>query len=170
LKRILIGVCGAVLALLTACALLLWLLQPPDDASMIANLREHHATFEELVHMVRADQGLARVDDTWTDPSDPSTVGVTAERIATYRRLFDQAGVPRGFYAYGGANTIEFVARTAGISVSGWSKSYVYAEQALGIVGDGTLVDDPLDNYHRQAKVVVMRQIEPNWYLQFSSN
>lgn len=162
--------CGALLALLSSCVLLFWLLKPPDDASMIANLHEHRATFEELVRMVRADHGLARVDDTWTEPNDPSTIGVSAERIATYRRLFDLAGVPRGFSAYGDGSTIEFVARTAGISVSGWSKSYVYAEQAPGVVGDGTLVDDPLDNYHRQTKVVVMRQIEPNWYLQFSSN
>lgn len=170
MKRILIGVGGALLALLGACALLFWLLQPPDDASMIKNLREHRATFDQLVRMIREDQGLERVDDTWTDPSDPSTVGVSAERIATYRRLFDEAGVPRGFYAYGGSSTIEFVARTAGISVSGWSKSYVYAEQAAGVVGDGTLVDDPLDNYHKEPKVVVMRQIEPSWYLQFTSN
>src|SRR6266567_6667782 len=72
----------------------------PSDAALIENFHVRRAVLERLVAMIREDRGLKRVDDTWTDPADPATIGVSPERIALYRKLFREAGVPRGFYAF----------------------------------------------------------------------
>jgi hypothetical protein len=139
-------------------------LRPPSDASLIRNLEEHREVFARLVQMIREDQGLERVDDDWTEPSEPTTVGVSPQRIAEYRRLFAEAGVPRGFYSFNQGKSIMFVAYASGIAVSGASKSYVYSEEPLM-----DLVDGPLDPYHAGRKVAVVRRIEDHWYLEFTS-
>ena len=72
----------------------------PTDETMIQNFTSHRQAFQELVTMIQADKSLRRVDDNWTDPSDPTTINVTPERIADYRRRFAVCGVPRGFYSF----------------------------------------------------------------------
>src|SRR5262245_4190430 len=94
----------------------------PSDAAMIDNFRHKRDVFETLVTMIREDRGLKRVDVDWTDPADPSTIGVSAERVALYRRLCHEAGVARGFYQFN--SSIEFVGYAAGMVVHGSSKSY----------------------------------------------
>src|SRR5262245_50429304 len=72
----------------------------PTDDALLRNFTKHEADFERLLTMIRADKKLERVDDTWTRPEDPATIGVTPERIRSYRRLFSTLGIPRGFYAF----------------------------------------------------------------------
>lgn len=139
---------------------------PPSDAEMIRNFEAHRAEFDRLITMIREDKGLERVDDDWTRPDDPSTIGVSNERIAAYRRLFAEAGVPRGFYSFNDAKTISFIAFAEGLSVSGCSKSYLYTTEGEP---EG-LVDEPLDSHHRDNKAFVRRRIGDGWYLQYDSS
>ncbi len=70
---------------------------PPSDAAMIRQFEKHTATFQTLITMIGADRGLLRVTDEWTNPTDTRSVGVSAERLDTYRRLLREAGIPGGF-------------------------------------------------------------------------
>ena len=53
-----------------------------SDQELIANFKTNEAEFNQLLQMVMADKRLHRVDDNWTDPSDPKTIGIPDERIA----------------------------------------------------------------------------------------
>ncbi len=165
MKRLALGL-GVVAAL--ALTLLLLIPQysgPPSDAELIRNLEAHRAVFERLLSMIREDKGLERVDDDWTRPDDPSTLGVSQARIAEYRRLFAEADIPRGFYSFNDGQTVLFVAFAEGLSVSGCSKSYLYStEEPEGVI------DEPLDGHHRDNKAFVRRRIGENWYLQYDSS
>src|SRR5262249_22065761 len=72
----------------------------PTDAALVDNFAAHRAEFETLLAMFDADRELGRVGDGFTRPDDPSTVGVSAERIATYHRLFDALGLRDGIEGY----------------------------------------------------------------------
>ncbi len=119
---------------------------PPSDEALIRNLAEHRAVFDRLIAMIREDKGLERVDDDWTLPDDPASIGVSPERIAEYRRLFAEAGLPRGFAAYGDRAAVNFIAYAEGLSVSGCAKGYLYSETA-----PDDLVAEPLDKYRGRA-------------------
>jgi hypothetical protein len=149
-----------------SCLAVIWLDQPPSDQEMIDNLVAHRATFETLIAMIHEDRGLERVDDDWTSPEDPATIGISKERIALYRRLFAEAGVPRGFYSFDDGHTIVFVMYARGLSISGASKSYGYTDLAQS----APTSSGPLDAYHRQAKVNVTRGLGGGWWLAFDSN
>lgn len=138
---------------------------PPSDETMIRNLEQHREVFARLITMIREDKGLERVDDDWTKPDDPATVGVSPERIAEYRRLFAQAGIPRGFYSYSGGTTITFIAYTFGLSISGCAKSYIFTD-----VAPEELVDEPLDKLHGTSRGLVRRRIGEGWYLELESS
>jgi hypothetical protein len=71
---------------------------PPSDSRMIAHFQQHKPEFEQLAQMVQENPGLERVDENWTSPENPQSIGVSAARLATYRKLLKQAGVPRGFW------------------------------------------------------------------------
>jgi hypothetical protein len=132
---------------------------------MIRNLEEHRAVFEHLIAMIREDKGLERVDDDWTRPDDPASIGVSPERIAEYRRLFAEAGIPRGFYSFNDATTIIFMAYASGLSVSGSSKSYVFTAKT-----PEELTDEPLDKFHHGGKGAVRRRIGEHWYLEYEAS
>jgi hypothetical protein len=140
-------------------------LGPPSDAAMIRNLERHRAVFEHLIAMIREDKGLERVDDDWTRPDDPATIGVSAARIAEYRRLFAEAGISRGFYSFNDATTITFMAYASGLSISGCSKSYIFTGKP-----PEELVDEPLDAFHAASKILVRRRIEGDWYLEYEAS
>ena len=84
----------------------------------------NEAEFERLLTMIRADKKLERVDDTWTRPEDPSTIGLTPARMRSYRKLFSTLGIPRGFYAFHDPERFTFLASTRGLSVTGSAKGY----------------------------------------------
>jgi hypothetical protein len=136
----------------------------PDDL-LIAAFRQHRSTFEELRQMILADSRLRRVDEDWTDPRDPTTIGVSPERIATYRRLFSEVGCGRGFGAdpTGG---IDFISGSSGLVVAGASKGYCYLESPPSLTVTNTATYRPP---HATEDYKVFRPIEGHWYLYFSS-
>ena len=133
------------------------------DAWMIANFQKHKSDFERLRQMILEDKGLNRVDDNWTDPQEPLTIGIKSERIARYRRIFQQLGIPRGFSATAERDKIEFITTTQGWLAGGSLKSYMY----LKTPPDEVL--DDLDKLTFQERPVGTgyRHIEGNWYLYF---
>ena len=128
--------------------------------------------------MVVNDKGLVRVDDTWTKPEDPATIGVNPERIADYRARFRRLGIPRGFQAYGGPDHIIFLAWVQGITVAGSAKGYAWCEKAPeDLVPD---LDSAWEANHQEylkknqqqpnnweKHLDLYRHIEGNWYLHF---
>jgi hypothetical protein len=149
---------------LGSCLAFVWFQQPPSDQAMIENLAAHRATFEALIAMIQHDAGLERVDEDWTRPEDTTSIGVSRERIALYRKLCNEAGVPRGFYSFDDAHTIIFVMYSRGLSISGASKSYVYSDLPQQSTTSGAL-----DAYHRKPKVNVSRDLGGGWSLAFDS-
>jgi hypothetical protein len=80
-----VSICVAVLLAVGGCG-------HPSDARLRERFYEHRAELEQLVSMFVADRGLYKVGETFTRPADPSSVGVTRDRVREYRRLCDNAG------------------------------------------------------------------------------
>jgi hypothetical protein len=70
---------------------------PPSDQRLLSNFDKHESTFNKLIGMLETDGGLVRVDEDWTDPEHPGTIGVSPARVTTYRLMLREARVPRGF-------------------------------------------------------------------------
>lgn len=152
----------------------------PTDTTLIERFEKHRAEFEALRQMVQSDQGLVRVDDTWTKPEDPTTIGVTAARIADYRARFRALGIPRGFQAYGGPDHILFLAWVQGITVAGSAKGYAWCEKTPDdVVPDldaaweanhqEYLKKNRQQSNHWEKHLDLYRHIEGKWYLHFQN-
>jgi len=135
-------------------------LHPADD-TLLRNFAAHEADFERLVRMIREDRKLERVDDTWTRPDDPSSIGIKAERIDAYRSLFRTLGIPRGFYAFHDPERITFIASAGGLGVGGSAKGYAH------LVEKPDLVVENLDTFHSPdgRSFTAFRHIKDGWYL-----
>jgi hypothetical protein len=141
----------------------------PSDAEIIARFRVNRAQIEQLMTMMRSDRVLTRVDDNWTDPADPTTVGISHERIAEYRRILNTIGFRRGFYYDPQSGRVTFIAWAVGFAGSGASKSLMYLPRDPP---PSPLVAD-LDAYERppgQQYVQAYRHIEGPWYLEVDGN
>jgi hypothetical protein len=139
----------------------------PADNQLIANFKQHRSEIATLMDMMRADKVIRRVDDTWTDPADPSKAGVSPARIAEYRRILKDVGYPRGFYFNPESGSVVLVAWAIGLGVSGASKSFMYDPPNLV-----PLVED-LDAYHPQpgqGQVLAFRRVDDHWYLEYDAN
>jgi hypothetical protein len=137
----------------------------PSDAVMIEKFQQKREIFETLVKMIREDRGLKRVDVDWTDPADPSTIGVGPERIALYRQLCREAGVSRGFYQFD--TVLVFVGYAAGMVVHGSSKNYVHGRGKY----DPEEIDGDLDAAAgKERKFYGWRRIDENWSLELTIN
>jgi hypothetical protein len=136
----------------------------PDDF-LIAAFRQHRSTFEELRQMILADSRLRRVDEDWTDPRDPATIGISPERIAEYRRLFAEVGCGRGFAKYNWRPGIYFISAATGMAASGgYLKGYCFLQTApVSIVTNTATYMPPhvADDYE------IFRPIEGHWYIYF---
>jgi hypothetical protein len=170
--KILLGILGALLFIaapfLLKSFLLYWVFTGGDiphktDAEMIANFKAHKREFEQLLQMVVTDKGLTRVDDNWTSPEDPQTIGLSKLRLDEYRKLFQKVGTPRGFSANAVRDSIEFISSAQGMVTHGSSKSYVYTT----IVP--SLIVENIDSYREQNNSFypVYKRIEGNWYIRF---
>jgi hypothetical protein len=172
-----IGLCAAVVfavLILSGCGSD----REPTDAELIQRFQKHRAEFETLRQMVESDKGLLRVDDTWTKPEDPTTIGVSAERIADYRARFHTLGIPRGFEAFGGPEHIVFLAWCQGITIAGSAKGYAWCEKApenLALDLDAAHHQNYLEYQKKNQQqpnnwekhLDLYRHIEGNWYLHF---
>lgn len=131
------------------------------DQVMLDDFARHEKGFEELAAMLREDRKLIRVDKDWTDPADPATIGVSAERIAEYRRRFQALGIPRGFRAHHDPEAFTFIASAMGLGISGSGKGYAYLDSPPELI-----VSD-LDSYRSPdgRSFLAYRPIKGKWYL-----
>jgi hypothetical protein len=137
-----------------------------SDDQLISNFKTHEAEFNQLLEMIRADKELLRVDNNWTKPEDPKTIGVSDERIATYRNIFRKLDIPRGFYFYPESGEAMFISSAQGLAVSGSTKCYLWLKEP-----PPNLVDS-IDTYRAKpgATYPVWRHITGNWYLMFDAD
>jgi len=135
----------------------------PSDKKLIENFQTHKAAFDQLLRMFLADKGLGRVGEDFTRPENASSVGVNAEGLKAYRRLFERLGLKGGVEGYDEKDIVLFYASAEGLSVSGSSKGYAYCKQRPPLV-----VED-LDSYKSPGdkSFTAFRHLEGNWYLFF---
>lgn len=135
---------------------------PPafDQLHLGQEFLDRDPDLETLLAMAEVDEGLLRVapDFTWTvghtewPRSDP---GLPAKRWAAYRRLFDSAGVPEGFFRtrdFPGA--VFFIARASGSLLNGSGAGYAHSADQLPARSGAT----------------TFREIEPQWYVWYESD
>jgi len=135
----------------------------PKDQTLLDNFKKHELDFEKLITMIRSDKKLRRVDDTWTDPGDPQSIGISQERIREYRAMFSKMSIPRGFYAFHDSERFIFIASSHGLSVSGSAKGYAYLEEKPDLVVTN------LESYWSKdgRSFTAYQHIKGNWYLYF---
>jgi len=129
------------------------------------NFTAHKAEFQKLVAMIQADRGLRRIDDDWTDPADPSTIGVTPERIVDYRKRLDVCGIPRGFYSFQGGSNITFIATASGLSIGGSGKGY--ALLSTPPLPSDLVPSTDVYGTNRPGAYRIYRHIEGNWHITY---
>ena len=137
-------------------------IEPPSDAAMLRHFEHHEDRFDALVEMASADRGLNRVDQNWTMPADTKSVGVPPERLADYRRLLREAGIPRGFQVSQGHDGFDFFFWLRGSAISDdTEKGFAYRTippQSTVQTLDGIRTDS------RNA-LIAYRHVRGNWYL-----
>ena len=70
-----------------------------SDSHRLSLFRSHRAEYELLLNMLQHDGHLIFINDALTTPDDPSSVGISPQRIAEYRRLMSNIGC--GAISYG---------------------------------------------------------------------
>jgi len=150
-------------------ALLVWTLRigttPPSDQKLLLNFDKHEATFNKLIEMIKTDSDLIRVDEDWTDPKDPKTIGVSRARIISYRQMLREARVPRGFRSESFVYDVDFFYWMIGSAVSSdITKGYAYRASAP-IETLGSLDGYQPDPKNSDDPIKVYRHIRGNWYL-----
>lgn len=159
-----------------------WTEHPLDDV-MIRNFQSHRKEFETLLEMLKSDheKGLRRVGDNWTRPEDPTSIGITKERLDEYRSLFRTLGLENGLSnSWDDQRVIEFMASSFGLLNRGSTKGFCWYASPLP-TGDSRVVQD-LDLYVAQKReqwrksfeatgrtpsehFTIYRHIEDHWYL-----
>jgi hypothetical protein len=168
-KRIAFSLAVASSAVLILIGGLFWIVRvgttPPSDRKLLSNFDKHEATFNKLIEMLKTDGDLIRVDEDWTNPEHPDTVGISPARIVEYRHLLRQARVPRGFQSESFMYEVDFLYWTIGSAISSdTSKGYAYRKHPPM----ETL--SSLDGFRPDPKnadntLKVYRHIRGNWYL-----
>jgi hypothetical protein len=82
------------LAILVVLALALWGYWEyhVSDVHRLSVFHAHRSDYETMLAMLQHDRGLTFINGGLTDPQDPATVGISAERIAEYRRYMSSVG------------------------------------------------------------------------------
>ena len=149
--------------------LLIWTLKiggtPPSDQKLLSNFDKREAIFNKLIDMIKTDSDLIRVDEDWTDPKDPETIGISPARISSYRQMLREARVPRGFRSESFGYEVDFFYWMIGSAVSSdTTKGYTYrARPPIETVSslDGCRPDPK----NSDEVIKVYRHIRGNWYL-----
>ena len=135
----------------------------PTDQSLIDNFQSHKSEFNQLLQMFRADRSLGRVAYDFTRPANPQDIGISQQRLAEYRALFDQLDLSAGIEGYDEKGLVWFHVSTQGLSVTGSGKGFAYLKESP------PLVVDSLDTYWSKdgRSFTAFRHLEGNWYLYF---
>lgn len=149
----------------------------PCDVVLVERFESHRAELGELVRMFQADEGLKRVGDGFTRPEDPSLAGVSADRIAEYRRLCAAVGARDGIEGYAPADEVHsgegsvggrevkdpiwIHVSSLGLAISGSGKGYIYSRRPqFPVVAD-------LDTLSPTSSGTWLRHLEGDWYLYY---
>lgn len=157
-KRGLSLVLASVFLIIALAAGVDYLFRPPSDQTLLAHFERHEATFRRIVQLKDADKNLFRVDESWTDPDQPQTIGVSSARLAEYRRLLREAGTPRGFMVWKETNGLHFFCWVSG---SGFTSTRTKGVAYLRKPPAETVpsLDQPLYSS------LAYRHIRGHWYL-----
>lgn len=150
------------------------LLRPmPADKEMIEAFHQHKTAFDELLQMVQHDSDFKEYEpNSLAHPQTPR--GITEERLARYRALFEEAGLEEDAGLNGGFrqtdDRIELIAAKRGAFLRpgfGSIKGYVWFKKPSEL-SRKELVDD-LDIFKESIKSGDMgtayRHLDGNWYL-----
>src|SRR4030095_10219009 len=150
---------------------LVWIIRigmaPPSDQRLLSNFDKHEATFNKLIEMLKTDRDLIRVDENWTEPKHPETVGVSPARIANYRQMLRGARGPRGVQAETFVYEVDFFYWMIGSArLSDTIKGYAYRTRPP------MEVLNSLDGFRPNPKdaddtIKMYRRIRGTWYLFF---
>ena len=133
----------------------------PTDEAMIAHWRGKRAVFEQLTAMLKDDPALKRLAQDWVQPQD---TGITAERIALYRKLMKDAGIV-SLSNYG--NEMKFLFHASGWSIAGSGKSFVFGDPS----SYAEQIDGDLETASQgERKGTWQRPLEGRWRLEFDKS
>ncbi len=133
----------------------------PSDAAMMDRFNANRAAFERLREMITADRGLLRVSDDGTRPEPHTSIGVTRERLAEYRRLLRAAGATQ-IDISSDRKVVELTASTEGFVTHGSTKGWIFdsAPRRDEVVPE-------LDSMSARGTGSGLRRIGGDWYLFF---
>jgi hypothetical protein len=155
-----------VLGIPTAFIAVVWVdreaVQPPSDAAMLRHFDRHEGAFDTLIKMASADKGLDRVDQDWTMPADTTSVGVSSERLADYRRVLRDAGTPRGFQVSQGHDGFDFLFWSRGSAISA-DRDKGFAYRTTPPPSTVQSLDDIRGDSGNA--LIALRHIRGDWYL-----
>jgi hypothetical protein len=154
---------------ITLIGVLAWTLRmgttPPSDQKLLSNFHRHEATFNQLIEMLKTDGDLIRVDEDWTNPEHPETIGVSPARVTEYRQLLRQARVPRGFQSEPFMYEVDFFYWTIGSAISSdLTKGYAY-RKSPPIETLSSLDGFRPEPRNADETIKVYKHIHGNWYL-----
>lgn len=174
LKYVLLSVLITYGILFSILFLSLYINRQPSPQDLKKHYFQNKTELNILAEKIQTDQkkGLERVDETWTRPSDVNTIGLTQKDINDYRNELNKLKIPRGFYAF--PDRIDFILHTSGLSISGTSTGYVYAEVepqnyfkencGYSLQPFNDLSDyKGCDGYTKSYKIY--QKIDDNWYI-----
>ena len=128
------------------------------DREMVANFQLHKADFNKLLAMFQADKGLQYFSKGHTRPEDPSSVGVTQQRLKDYQEMFSALGLD-GLGDVSVSNNkdeVWFFTSTEGPRESTFKHYAFVPHPTRGVVEDLNTA---------ASKAAPYRRIEGNWYL-----
>lgn len=136
-----------------------------SDKHLIDNYYKYKTDFNNIVNMFTDDKGLGRVGDGFTRPSDIKTIDLTQKRIDQYHQIFDRLNIPDGIEGYDEKDIIWLHVSSYGLSISGWSKGYVYSNDPSKY---GKIVNS-LEGYTPPGphSYTIFQHIEGKWYLYY---
>ncbi len=122
-----------------------------SDAHRLSLFRAHKADYETLLSMLQHDESLTFINSGLTVPQDPTTKGISPQRITEYRRYMSKIGCGSISYTPGIGSAV-FNSATPGAA-----DILYFPIQSAAIAKKSGL---PLDKPPAQA-----HHIEGNWYL-----
>jgi hypothetical protein len=122
-----------------------------SDTHRLSLFHAHKSDYEVLLNMLHEDAVLTFINSGLTVPEDPAVHGISAQRIAQYRRYMSKIGCGAISYGYASSPAL-FVSDTAVAP----NILYFPTRSAEGAKKSGV----PGDKLHAQA-----HHIEGNWYL-----
>jgi hypothetical protein len=151
----------------------------PQDKTLISNFQKHQSQFEQLVrmsdedsHVVLIRYGFTRLDSDWSWPR--KNIGISQERWAQYKGLFDETRSEGGIERYvdAGRVFVAFDTVARGTSLAETVKGYVYCGDCDSLKPKLESLDGPLperaavkDQDGHVTRYEAYRRISDHWFL-----